>query len=72
MTGVITAILRGAKNQTGTGFGFIRDEENQERFFHVRNVVGDSSGFEALREGQTVTFDPITVPGKGLRADRVC
>lgn len=76
MTGVITAIVRKNKEQgRNGGFGFIRDENDQERFFHAHNLRGIT--LEKLREGKCVEFEPITVPGKGkngLRCEdvRVC
>jgi cold shock CspA family protein len=71
MTGVITAIIRRKEGQNG-GYGFIRDEANQERFFHARNLRGIS--FEKLREGVKVSFTPVNDGGKGngLRVEDVC
>lgn len=80
MTGTVTAIIRKRDGQNG-GFGFIRDEAGDERFFHVRNLIGGSVAFERLSEGARVTFTPIALPahtsraGKtvnGLQADKVC
>lgn len=79
MTGVVTAIIRKREGQNG-GFGFIRDENGDERFFHVHNLIGGSVSFERLTEGARVTFTPITLPAQtskagklvnGLRADKV-
>jgi cold shock CspA family protein len=75
MTGVVTAIVRdrkeGERMVKRGGYGFIRDEENQERFFHAHNLRGIS--FENLREGTAVTFLPVNVgeKGNGLRAEEV-
>lgn len=71
MTGVVTAIIRRREGQNG-GYGFIRDEENQERFFHARNLSGVSFG--DLKEGAHITFQPVNEGGRanGLRADQVC
>jgi cold shock CspA family protein len=49
-------------------FGFIRDEQGHDRFFHANNSL---TPFEQLREGQQVTFDGFELNGVGLRADRV-
>lgn len=74
MNGTVTAIIRD-RVENGTtkrgGYGFIRDEQNQERFFHARNLRGVS--FEKLREGAKVTFTPVNEGGKGngLRAEDV-
>lgn len=62
MTGVVTAIIRRREGQNG-GYGFVRDEANQERFFHARNLRGTS--FEKLREGVAVEFTPVNEGGKG-------
>lgn len=37
------------------GFGFIQQEDGSEIFFHRSQVLG--SGFDALREGQTVSYE---------------
>jgi cold shock CspA family protein len=64
MTGVITALVRKNLEQgRNGGFGFVRDEHDQERFFHAHNVRGTT--FEKLREGKRVQFDAIEVPGRG-------
>lgn len=70
MRGIITAVIRRREGQNG-GYGFIRDEENQERFFHARNLRGIT--FEALEEGTAVEFIAVNGGGKsnGLRAERV-
>ncbi|MBI3261919.1 MAG: cold shock domain-containing protein [Acidobacteria bacterium] len=51
------------------GFGFIKDEGGQEWFFHRSSVSGDAA-FEALHEGQRVSFEeePST---KGPRATNI-
>jgi len=62
--------------QTGTiarllidkGFGFIRDENGLEHFFHRSSVRG--AVFELLREGQRVEF-VIEESQKGPRAGDV-
>lgn len=75
MKGNITAVIRDRKENGVTvkrgGYGFIQDENKQERFFHAHNVRGVA--FMALREGLAVTFTPINVGGKGngLRAEDV-
>jgi CspA family cold shock protein len=50
------------------GFGFIRDEDGIEHFFHRSAVRG--SVFELLREGQKVDFT-IEESQKGPRAGEV-
>lgn len=47
------------------GFGFIRDENGVEHFFHRSSVRG--AVFELLREGQPVEFTNEDSP-KGPRA----
>jgi cold shock CspA family protein len=70
MTGVITAVIRRTEGRNG-GYGFIRDAENQERFFHARNLRGVT--FDQLEEGAKVEFKPVVEGGKGngLRAENV-
>jgi cold shock CspA family protein len=62
MKGTITAII------AGKGYGFIRDEQGQDRVFHARSTAD----FDKLREGMTVAFEPWSVPkaekNNGLRA----
>lgn len=77
MKGVIKAIIRkreegGRVIQKG-GFFFINAEDGTERFAHASNLVAGSPSFNDLREGVSVEFEPISIPGKanGLRADRV-
>ena len=50
------------------GFGFIRDDNGVEHFFHRSSVRGEI--FELLREGQRVAFEPEDT-GKGPRAGTV-
>ena len=50
------------------GFGFIRDDNGQEWFFHRSSVRG--AVFELLREGQRVEFQ-VEESGKGPRAGEV-
>jgi CspA family cold shock protein len=50
------------------GFGFIRDDNGQEWFFH-RSAVRDS-GFDQLNEGQRVSFEEEP-SAKGPRAGDV-
>ncbi len=50
------------------GFGFVRDENGVEYFFHRTSVRGTI--FELLREGQHVEFTPEDT-GKGPRAGDV-
>jgi CspA family cold shock protein len=50
------------------GFGFIRDDNGQEWFFH-RSAVRDGS-FDQLNEGQRVSFEEEP-SAKGPRAGNV-
>lgn len=50
------------------GFGFIRDDGGQEWFFHRSAVT--SGSFEALDEGQRVSFDEEP-SAKGPRAGNI-
>jgi len=56
----------------GAGFGFIKDENGVERFFHFNNT---DIPVEELKEGIDVIFEPYTEPhkepGKGERARAV-
>ena len=60
-TGTIKRIAR------DKGFGFIRDANGQEYFFHRSAVQGS---FDSLTEGQRVNFDEEDSP-KGPRANNV-
>ena len=51
------------------GFGFIAAEDGKEYFFH-RSGVDTSLNFDALRGGETVSFD-VEQSQKGPRANRV-
>ena len=62
MTGTVTKIVR------DRGFGFIRDAEGQEYFFH-ESAVRDTP-FTDLTEGATVEFEAVNAP-KGPRAELV-
>lgn len=68
MKGIITAVIRGENHKNG-GYGFIRDEQNVSRFFHLRELV--NKRFEELHEGMIVVFEPITIPDRGYRAVKV-
>ena len=57
-----------ARLLTDKGFGFIRDQNGVEHFFHRSSVRG--AIFELLREGQRVEFEPEDT-GKGPRAGNV-
>jgi CspA family cold shock protein len=50
------------------GFGFLVTPEGQEYFFHQSACTG--TPFDALREGQAVTFETGQGP-KGPRAENV-
>jgi CspA family cold shock protein len=63
-TGTIVRLVR------DRGFGFIRTEDGQEVFFHATGVP--AGNYDALREGQTVTFDKERdTRGRGERAVNV-
>lgn len=50
------------------GFGFIKDAQGQEYFFHQSAIYGE--GINDLREGDTVEFEIGNGP-KGPRAESV-
>ena len=50
------------------GFGFIKDDNGNEYFFHRTAVYGE--GIEDLREGDSVEFEVGQGP-KGPRAENV-
>ena len=56
------------KRLTDKGFGFIATSDGTEYFFHQSACTG--TPFDALREGQTVTFTVGQGP-KGPRAENV-
>lgn len=64
MTGVIVTIM------LNRGFGFIRGEDRQSRFFHAKDMLPNLEAFDLLHEGQAVTFTPTDTP-KGPRAVEV-
>ncbi|MBI4491477.1 MAG: cold shock domain-containing protein [Chloroflexi bacterium] len=52
------------------GFGFIRDDQGEELFFHASAV--QNASFDALAEGQQVEFEKTRDPrGRGYRAENV-
>jgi cold shock protein len=51
------------------GFGFIRDSEGAEVFFH-RSALTPPEGFATLAVGMPVEFEPESGP-KGLRAAKL-
>jgi CspA family cold shock protein len=63
MTGTIKT-LRAEK-----GFGFIRDAEGKEVFFHASAIYGE--GIDNLREGDGVEFELGEAGAKGPRATNV-
>lgn len=63
MNGTIARLVR------DKGFGFIRGEDGQDRFFH-RSGVGGSTRFEDLDENMRVSFEHEE-SGKGPRATDV-
>ena len=62
MTGTIRTL------RTDKGFGFIKDGQGNEYFFHRSAVYGE--GLEDLREGDSVEFEVGEGP-KGPRAENV-
>jgi cold shock protein len=56
------------KRKTDKGFGFIATGTGKDMFFHHSNV--DGSGYEALREGQKVSYTEVSGP-KGPKAENV-
>jgi cold shock CspA family protein len=85
MKGAITTLIRkqeGRLRADGSpdfgGYGFIRDEEDHDRFFHARDLCRDQkTRFEELSEGMKVEFEPTSGNrsrlggGNGLRAENV-
>lgn len=61
MTGVISRIF------LTRGFGFIKGEDGEDRFFHIDKVKGE---WEGLRQGMVVDFTPVETGhgGNKLRA----
>jgi cold shock CspA family protein len=59
--GRITAIKR------AKFFGFIRDEQGVDRFFHANAC---DTLFDQLQEGLDVTFEPYDEPGRGTKGHR--
>lgn len=52
------------------GFGFIKQEDSSDVFFHRTSV--QEATFESLEEGQIVEFDLERDPrGRGMRATNV-
>ena len=54
---------------TQNGYGFIRDENEQDAFVHYSNIVSERI-FKNLYEGQTVEFDVVETE-KGIQAVNV-
>lgn len=77
MKGVVTNIIRKRSNVVTKddkqldqgGYFFIRDENEQDRFAHARDLK--ETRFEELREKDPVEFEASSHPSKGLRATRV-
>jgi cold shock CspA family protein len=55
--------------RTGRGFGFIRDHEGAEFFFH-RSALTPPALFATLAVGMPVEFEPESGP-KGLRTEKI-
>lgn len=62
MTGTVKRLV------SDKGFGFVAASDGNEYFFHQSACSG--TPFDALREGQAVTFDTGQGP-KGPRAENV-
>jgi cold shock CspA family protein len=79
MKGVIKAVIKkDAERGRNGGYFFIIGEDTVERFAHASNLQApatfpgtSTSRPSDIHEGQAVEFEPIEIPGKGLRADRV-
>lgn len=56
--------------QADKRFGFLRDEQGEDRFFHISAVDG-ATNFFALKQGDAVVFDPEDDHPKGKRARAV-
>ena len=63
MTGTIKTL------RTEKGFGFIKDAEGKEYFFHQSAIYGE--GMDMLREGDAVEFTLGQAGTKGPRAENV-
>jgi cold shock CspA family protein len=77
MHGVVKAIIRKREGQNG-GYFFVTDPDGHDRFAHARNLMAPAtfpvegvSRDSDIREGQEVDFEPVEIPNKGLRADKV-
>lgn len=57
------------KKLTDRGFGFIKQEEGKDIFFHCSSLIGGDQ-FEDMKEGDTVSYDHGQGP-KGPRAINV-
>ena len=53
--------MRGVIERINYTYGFVRDEHGVPRFF-IPSMLAKGVPFTTLREGQAVTFDPITRP----------
>lgn len=62
LKGTITRLI------SDKGFGFVQAEDGTEYFFHQSACV--DGRFDALREGQSLTFDKGQGP-KGPRAENI-
>lgn len=74
MNGTVTKIVRKTDGRTADrgGYFFVRGEDGHDRFAHARDLL--NAEFDALKEHDPVTFEPLTVTsgkGNGLRAEMV-
>lgn len=77
MNGVITTLipLVMREGKARGGYGFIRDAEGRDRFFHARDLL--DVDFNEVTVGAKVTFGPTsgntsrTGGGNGLRAEQI-
>lgn len=82
MNGEITTVIPKTEDRPG-GYGFIRDEQGEDRFFHARDLTNRAfaalcTEFKALPKGARlkVTFEPAqgasrNGSGNNLRAEQV-
>ena len=74
MKGTVTAVIRRTDTRNG-GYGFIRDINGHDRFFHARDLV--DVRFDDLKEQDAVEFEPQDHVGggrgngNGRRAEKV-
>lgn len=70
LRGKIVRMVTDRETGRSKGFGFIRDAEGTEYFFHISGVQDTSIPFAEMAPDMDVEFTPIEGP-KGLRAIEV-